>query len=89
MTIAIVQGAHLVGSVIFPDTETTLRAAADTLGGRLKLIPDGEVGNRVMGDLSPVAGSGSYSTGNSFSGFASDSGGRDFCLSCGQFPGRV
>ena len=41
-----VQGAHLVGSVNFPDAETTIRAAAEILGDRLKRIPDGEVGER-------------------------------------------
>jgi hypothetical protein len=43
---ATVQGAHLVGSINFPDAETTFRAAAGTLGDRLKRIPDGEVGDR-------------------------------------------
>jgi hypothetical protein len=40
------QGALLVGSINFPDAETTFRAAADILGDRLKRIPDGEVGDR-------------------------------------------
>ncbi|KAA9106538.1 hypothetical protein [Microbacterium rhizomatis] len=40
------QGAHLVGSINFNDAETTIRTAADILGGRLKRIPDGEVGAR-------------------------------------------
>lgn len=40
------QGAHLVGSINFDDAETTIRVAATTLGGRLKRIPDGEVGER-------------------------------------------
>ena len=40
------QGALLVGSVNFPDAETTFRAAAALLGDRLKRIPDGEVGDR-------------------------------------------
>ena len=40
------QGAHLVGSVNYDDAETTIRTAADLLGGRLKRIPDGEVGRR-------------------------------------------
>jgi hypothetical protein len=40
------QGAHLVGSVNYDDAEKTMRTAADLLGGRLKRIPDGEVGPR-------------------------------------------
>jgi len=40
------QGAHLVGSVNLPTAEDTFRAAADILGGRVKRIPDGEVGER-------------------------------------------
>lgn len=40
------QGAHLVGSVNCPDAETTIRTAAQVLGGHLKRIPDGEVGAR-------------------------------------------
>ena len=40
------QGALLVGSVNFPDAESTIRAAAELLGDRLKRIPDGEVGDR-------------------------------------------
>jgi hypothetical protein len=40
------QGALLVGSVNLPDAETTIRAAVETLGGHLKRIPDGEVGDR-------------------------------------------
>jgi len=40
------QGAHLVGSVNYDDAETTIRTAADLLGGRLRRIPDGEVGPR-------------------------------------------
>lgn len=39
-------GAHLVGSVNFDDAETTIRTAAEELGGHLKRIPDGEVGER-------------------------------------------
>lgn len=35
------QGALLVGSVNLPDAEATFRAAATTLEGRLKRIPDG------------------------------------------------
>ncbi len=40
------QGALLVGSVNYPDAETTFRTAATVLGGHLKRIPDGEVGKR-------------------------------------------
>lgn len=40
------QGAHLVGSVNYDDAETTIRTAAELLGGHLKRIPDGEVGAR-------------------------------------------
>jgi hypothetical protein len=40
------RGALLVGSVNYDDAETTMRAAADILAGRLKRIPDGEVGAR-------------------------------------------
>lgn len=40
------QGALLVGSVNFDDAETTMRTAAELLGGRLRRIPDGEVGKR-------------------------------------------
>ena len=40
------QGALLVGSVNYPDAETTIRTAAQVLGGRVKRIPDGEVGPR-------------------------------------------
>ncbi|KRA24944.1 hypothetical protein ASD65_11270 [Microbacterium sp. Root61] len=40
------QGALLVGSVNYDDAETTFRTAADLLGGHLKRIPDGEVGDR-------------------------------------------
>lgn len=40
------QGALLVGSVNYPDAETTMRTAAKVLGHHLKRIPDGEVGKR-------------------------------------------
>ncbi|MBB5742260.1 hypothetical protein HD600_000757 [Microbacterium ginsengiterrae] len=40
------QGALLVGSVNYDDAETTFRTAASVLGGRLRRIPDGEVGRR-------------------------------------------
>jgi hypothetical protein len=38
--------AHLVGSVSQPDAESTFRAASEHLGGRLRRMPDGEVGER-------------------------------------------
>ncbi len=41
-----IQGAHLVGSVNFDEAETTMRVAAAHLGGHLRRIPDGEVGER-------------------------------------------
>jgi hypothetical protein len=40
------QGALLVGSINFDDAERTMRAAASELGGHLRRIPDGEVGQR-------------------------------------------
>lgn len=40
------QGALLVGSVNYPDAETTMRTASALLGSHLKRIPDGEVGDR-------------------------------------------
>jgi len=40
------QGALLVGSVNYPDAETTIRTAAEVLGRRVRRIPDGEVGPR-------------------------------------------
>jgi hypothetical protein len=40
------KGAHLVGSVNYDDAEKTMRTAAAALGGRLRRIPDGEVGKR-------------------------------------------
>ncbi|MFT4219643.1 MAG: hypothetical protein QM611_03895 [Microbacterium sp.] len=43
---ATVQGALLVGSINLPDAETTFRTAAETLGGHLKRVPDGEPGAR-------------------------------------------
>jgi hypothetical protein len=42
----VVQGAHLVGSVSLPDSESVFRAAASRLGAHLKRIPDGETGER-------------------------------------------
>jgi hypothetical protein len=41
-----VTGALLVGSVNLPDAESTIRAAAEILGDRLRRIPDGEPGDR-------------------------------------------
>jgi hypothetical protein len=46
ITMAQPQGAHLVGSINLPDAETTIRTASAVLGGHLKRIPDGEVGER-------------------------------------------
>lgn len=40
------RGAHLVGSVNYDDAERTMRTASEILGGRLKRLPDGEVGPR-------------------------------------------
>jgi hypothetical protein len=40
------QGVHLVGSVNYPDAATTFRTASSVLGGRLRRVPDGEVGER-------------------------------------------
>lgn len=40
------RGALLVGSVNYDDAEKTIRTASEMLGGRLKRIPDGEVGKR-------------------------------------------
>ena len=36
----------MVGSVNYPDAETTILTAASVLGAHLKRIPDGEVGDR-------------------------------------------
>ncbi|GAA1580341.1 hypothetical protein [Leucobacter aridicollis] len=41
-----VQGAHLVGSINFDEAAQTMRVAAEELGGLLRRIPDGEVGER-------------------------------------------
>ena len=38
--------AHLVGSVNLPDAEATFTTVSDHLGGRLRRMPDGEVGDR-------------------------------------------
>ena len=46
MTQQTVTGAHLVGSINFDTAEETMRVAAAELGGLLKRIPDGEVGER-------------------------------------------
>jgi hypothetical protein len=40
------QGALLVGSLNYDDAEKTMRTASAMLGGRLRRIPDGEVGRR-------------------------------------------
>ena len=40
------RGALLAGSVNYDDAEKTIRTASEMLGGRLKRIPDGEVGKR-------------------------------------------
>ena len=41
-----VRRAHLVGSMPFADEETCMSRALDVLGGRLRLLPDGEIGER-------------------------------------------
>lgn len=41
-------GAHLVGSVPLPDTETVFRTAGAILGERLRRVPDGETGIRTL-----------------------------------------
>ncbi|GAA1443606.1 hypothetical protein [Leifsonia poae] len=46
MSIPVIQGAHLVGSINLPDAETVLRTVSTHLGDRLHRIPDGEVGER-------------------------------------------
>ena len=38
--------AHLVGSISLPDAETTFRTVSEHLGGSLRRMPDGEVGDR-------------------------------------------
>lgn len=38
--------AHLVGSIMLPDAETTFRVVSEHFGSRLTRIPDGEVGER-------------------------------------------
>lgn len=43
---ASVRGAHLVGSLTYPDAESAMIAAAENLGGLLQRIPDGEPGDR-------------------------------------------
>ena len=43
---ACVRGAHLVGSLTYPDAESAMIAAAENLGGLLRRIPDGEPGDR-------------------------------------------
>ena len=39
--------AHLVGSLPYPDADTTFREITRRLGGHLKRIPDGETGERA------------------------------------------
>ena len=39
-------GAHLVGSVPLPDTESVFRVVVNALGAHLRRIPDGETGER-------------------------------------------
>ncbi len=46
MTNPTLRGAHLVGSVNLPDTESVMRTSAAALGGHLSRIPDGETGER-------------------------------------------
>jgi hypothetical protein len=43
---SVIRGAHLVGSVNLPDSETVLRTVSAHLGDRMRRIPDGEVGER-------------------------------------------
>ncbi|WP_348787545.1 hypothetical protein [Leifsonia sp. NPDC080035] len=43
---ALPRGAHLVGSVNLPDADSVFRTVSEHLGGRLRRIPDGEVGER-------------------------------------------
>ena len=43
---ATVRGAHLVGSLTYPDAESAMTAAAGQLGALLRRIPDGEPGDR-------------------------------------------
>jgi hypothetical protein len=43
--VSAVAGAHLIGSVPLPDTETVFRSVAPELGQYLVRIPDGETGN--------------------------------------------
>src|SRR5690606_4410957 len=40
------QGALLAGSVNYNDAETRFRTGAEIMGGHLKRLPDGEVGDR-------------------------------------------
>lgn len=41
-----IRGSHLVGSINSPDAESTFRTLAEALGGHLRRMPDGEVGER-------------------------------------------
>ena len=45
---ASVRGAHLVGSLTYPDAESAMIAAAENLGGLLRRIPDGEPGELLV-----------------------------------------
>lgn len=63
---ATVRGAHLVGSLTYPDAEEAMTAAAGHLGGLLRRIADGEPGDRFHWIMSsracsprPTASSGS------------------------------
>ncbi|MBT3883248.1 MAG: hypothetical protein HOF70_00590 [Rhodospirillaceae bacterium] len=41
-----VRNAHLVGSAPYDTADESFRAAMEHLGGHLKRLPDGEVGER-------------------------------------------
>ncbi|WP_230404113.1 hypothetical protein [Microbacterium paulum] len=63
---ATVRGAHLVGSLTYPDAEEAMTADAGHLGGLLRRIADGEPGDRFHWIMSsracsprPTASSGS------------------------------
>ncbi|MBA2311080.1 MAG: hypothetical protein H0W01_17695 [Pseudonocardiales bacterium] len=40
------RAGHLVGSIPGDDTAAVMRGAAQRLGGRLRMLPDGETGER-------------------------------------------
>src|SRR3984885_1278146 len=46
LSMSVVTGAHLIGSVPLPDAEAVFRTVACELGPYLARIPDGETGNR-------------------------------------------